>query len=441
MTHSFADLALIEPLQRAVRAENYRTPTPIQAQAIPHLLAGRDLLGIAQTGTGKTAAFALPILQRLGAVRMDPPRNSARALILTPTRELAVQIAESFQSYGRHMALRTAVIFGGVPQRPQVQTLARGVDILVATPGRLLDLMQQGYLRLRELSIFVLDEADRMLDMGFIHDVKRVVATLPKTRQTLFFSATMPAPIAELAGGILSDPVRVTVTPAATTVERIDQRVYFLEKDNKPALLIQLLKDPALLRTLVFSRTKHGADRITRLLDKAGIVARAIHGNKSQTQRQRALADFRDGRARVLVATDIAARGIDIDGISHVVNFDLPEVPETYVHRIGRTARAGAHGLTRGFCDGGGRLLLREVGKATRRGLAVVADHPFHAAASAAAHAAGAKPGRQPQPHRGAHKRPEAGKGQGHGQGQKRPNGNGRRRRHGGAKATQAALA
>ncbi len=443
MTHSFADLALIEPLQRAIRAENYRTPTPIQAQAIPHLLAGRDLLGIAQTGTGKTAAFALPILQRLGAVRMNPPRNSTRALILTPTRELAVQIAESFQSYGRHMALRTAVIFGGVPQRPQVQTLARGVDILVATPGRLLDLMQQGYLRLSELSIFVLDEADRMLDMGFIHDVKRVVATLPKTRQTLFFSATMPAPIAELAGGILSDPVRVTVTPAATTVERIDQRVYFLEKDNKPALLIQLLKDPALLRTLVFSRTKHGADRITRLLDKAGIVARAIHGNKSQTQRQRALADFRDGRARVLVATDIAARGIDIDGISHVVNFDLPEVPETYVHRIGRTARAGADGIALAFCDGSERPLLREIEKVTRRGLAVVADHPFHAAASAAAHSAGAKPGRPSRPHRGAHKRPEAGNGhsQGQSQGQKRPNGNGRRRRHSGAKPTQAALA
>ncbi len=447
MTHSFAfaNLALVEPLLRAVRAENYQTPTPIQAQAIPHLLAGRDLLGIAQTGTGKTAAFALPILQRLGAVRMNPPRNSARALILTPTRELAAQIAESFQSYGRHMALRTGVIFGGVPQRPQVQMLAHGVDILVATPGRLLDLMQQGYLRLTDLSVFVLDEADRMLDMGFIRDVKRVVAALPKTRQTLFFSATMPAPIAELADGILNDPVRVTVTPAATTVERIDQRVYFLDKENKPALLIQLLKDPALFRTLVFSRTKHGADRITRLLDKAGIAARAIHGNKSQTQRQRALADFRDGRARVLVATDIAARGIDIDGISHVVNFDLPEVPETYVHRIGRTARAGADGIALAFCDGTERPLLHAIEKVTRRGIVVVADHPFCAVASATTHSAGAKPGRPSRPHRGAHKRPKArnghGQEQGHGRRQKRPNGNGRRRHQGSAKATQVALA
>jgi ATP-dependent RNA helicase RhlE len=310
-------------------------------------------------------------------------RGAVRALILTPTRELAVQILESFRSYGRHLGLRSAVVFGGVGQQPQVEALSRGLDILVATPGRLLDLMEQRHVDLRDVSIFVLDEADRMLDMGFIHDVKRIVATLPKERQTLFFSATMPGEIERLAGGILKDPIRIAVTPAATTVERIDQRVYFVAAANKNALLAELLKDQAIERVLVFTRTKHGADRVTKHIQRVGIEAQAIHGNKSQNARQRALADFRDGQTRVLVATDIAARGIDVDGITHVINFEIPNVPETYVHRIGRTARAGKDGIALSFCDHSEKSLLRDVEKLTRKPLSIVDQHGFHAVPAA----------------------------------------------------------
>jgi ATP-dependent RNA helicase RhlE len=368
--NSFSDLPLIAPLQRALSAANYTKPTPIQAQAIPPLLAGRDLLGCAQTGTGKTAAFALPILQRLaGEAKRAAPR-STRVLVLTPTRELAIQIADSFRTYGRHLALRTAVIFGGVGQSPQVDAMAQGVDVLVATPGRLLDLMNQRLLRLDSLGVFVLDEADRMLDMGFIRDVRRIVAAMPKSRQTLLFSATMPADVLGLAEGLLKDPVRVSVTPPATTVQRVEQRVLFVAKADKRALLVQVLRDPALRRVLVFTRTKHGANKVAEQLAKAGISAGAIHGNKSQGARQKALADFRAGRLRALVATDIAARGIDIDGISHVINFELPDQPESYVHRIGRTARAGASGIAISFCDAAERPLLRDIEKTIRLTLA-----------------------------------------------------------------------
>ncbi len=374
---NFSELALIEPLQRALSAENYHTPTPIQAQAIPHLLAGHDVLGVAQTGTGKTAAFALPILQRLAQNRVAPAPKSARALILTPTRELALQIDESFRTYGRFLHMRQAVIFGGVGQHPQVQQMARGVDVLVATPGRLLDLMNQRHVRFDGLTVFVLDEADRMLDMGFIRDVKRIVATLPKERQTLLFSATMPGDIASLAQSVLKSPIRVEVTPVASTVERIDQRVLFVDSANKRSLLAEVLRDPAISRALVFARTKHGADRITKELARGNVQAAAIHGNKSQSARQQALESFRAGRVRVLVATDIAARGIDIDGITHVINFDLPNVPESYVHRIGRTARAGAEGIALSFCSGEERDLLRDIEKLTRRKIAIVDNHPF----------------------------------------------------------------
>jgi ATP-dependent RNA helicase RhlE len=359
---SFEDLALVEPIRRALNEEGYSVPTPIQTQAIPHLLAGRDLLGIAQTGTGKTAAFALPILQRLAAEKSTAGRRkSARVLVLTPTRELALQIDESFRAYGRHLGQRSTVIFGGVGQHPQVTTMARGVDILVATPGRLLDLIGQGHVGLDAVETVVLDEADRMLDMGFIHDVKRLVAAAKNRRQTLLFSATMPPDIARLAAGILRDPVRVEATPPATTVEIIEQRVVFVERGDKRDVLCAMLKDPAMARVLVFTRTKHLANRVAEQLGRVGFAADAIHGNKSQSARQRALEAFRAGRVRVLVATDIAARGIDIDGITHVVNYELPNVPETYVHRIGRTARAGAGGAAISLCDGEERAYLRDI--------------------------------------------------------------------------------
>jgi ATP-dependent RNA helicase RhlE len=384
VTHSFAQLALVEPIQRALGADNYVKPTPIQIAAIPHLLAGKDLLGIAQTGTGKTAAFALPILQRLTGTPLVLSRGAMRALILTPTRELALQIGESFGRYGRHLGLRSTVIFGGVGQQPQVAAMARGVDIVVATPGRLLDLAQQRLLRFDQLSILVLDEADRMLDMGFIHDVKRIIAMLPRKRQTLFFSATMPAQIGRLAEEILSDPVRVEVTPTSSTVERVDQRVLFVAAGDKRALLADLLKDPAIARALVFTRTKHGANRVAEQLNRAGIQAEAIHGNKSQSARQRVLANFKAGHTRVLVATDIAARGIDIDGITHVINYELPNEPESYVHRIGRTARAGADGIALSFCDPAERPFLRDIEKLTRRPLSVVSGHRFERPVAAA---------------------------------------------------------
>jgi ATP-dependent RNA helicase RhlE len=380
--NSFQELSLIEPLKRALGEEGYAMPTPIQAQAIPHLLAGRDLLGIAQTGTGKTAAFALPILQRLAAAgdargKVALERQTARCLVLTPTRELAIQIGDSFRAYGRHLGLRSTVIFGGVGQNPQVAAMARGVHILVATPGRLLDLIGQGHVKLDRVETAVLDEADRMLDMGFIHDVKKIVARLPKQRQTLLFSATMPADIARLAAGILRDPARVEVTPAASTVERTEQRVMFVERADKRALLCAMLEDWRLARVLVFTRTKHGANKVAEQLGRAGYRADAIHGNKSQGARQRALEGFRAGHVRVLVATDIAARGIDIDGITHVVNYELPNVPETYVHRIGRTARAGAGGAAISLCDGEERAYLRDIERLIGRKVAVVDARAF----------------------------------------------------------------
>ncbi len=384
--NSFQQLSLIEPLKRALGEEGYAVPTPIQAQAIPHLLAGRDLLGIAQTGTGKTAAFALPILQRLAAARdgtgkVALERQTARCLVLTPTRELAIQICDSFRAYGRHLGLRSTVIFGGVGQNPQVAAMARGVHILVATPGRLLDLIGQGHVKLDRVEVAVLDEADRMLDMGFIHDVKKIVARLPKQRQTLLFSATMPADITRLAAGILRDPARVEVTPAASTVERAEQRVMFVERGDKRDLLCAMLKDRALARVLVFTRTKHGANKVAEQLGRAGYRADAIHGNKSQGARQRALEGFRAGHVRVLVATDIAARGIDIEGITHVVNYELPNVPETYVHRIGRTARAGAAGAAISLCDGEERAYLRDIERLIGRKVPVVDARAFGPAA------------------------------------------------------------
>ena len=372
MTHStFSGLGIAEPIQRALSAENYATPTPIQTQAIPLLLAGRDLLGIAQTGTGKTAAFVLPILQQLAAQPAGHGPRLLRALILAPTRELALQIGERVQAYGRHLHLRHTVILGGVGQGPQVKALNAGVDILIATPGRLLDLLGQRHVRLDKVSHLVLDEADRMLDMGFIRDVRRIVAALPKARQSLLFSATMPADVARLASEMLRDPARVEVTPQTITVERIEQKVYMVETAAKRGLLTYLLADAALERVLVFTRTKHGANRVAEHLAKTGVSADAIHGNKSQGARVRALEGFREGQVRVLVATDIAARGIDVDGISHVVNFDLPNIPESYVHRIGRTARAGAGGAAVSFCDASEREYLRDIEKLIRRTLPV----------------------------------------------------------------------
>jgi len=373
---SFSTLGVVEPLCRALASENYTTPTPIQTQAIPLLLEGRDLLGIAQTGTGKTAAFALPILQMLGKPQLPLAPRSAHALILAPTRELAVQIGASFATYGKNLGLRHTVIVGGVGQPAQVKAMARGVDILVATPGRLLDLVQQHQVRLDEVRHFVLDEADRMLDMGFIRDVKRIVAMLPRKRQSLLFSATMPADVAKLAADLLHQPVRVEVTPQSTTVERVSQRVYFVEAQAKRGLLIDLLKDPSFSRVLVFTRTKSHANRVSEHLDRAGVSADAIHGNKSQNARQRALERFRDGKARVLVATDIAARGIDVDGVSHVINFEIPNEPESYVHRIGRTARAGNAGIALSFCDATEHAFLRDIEKLTRQPIEVVGTVP-----------------------------------------------------------------
>jgi ATP-dependent RNA helicase RhlE len=363
---SFSDLGLSGPILKALATEGYASPTPIQAQAIPLVLSGRDLCGIAQTGTGKTAAFALPILDRLAKSPRPLLRKSCRTLVLSPTRELATQIADSFRAYGRNMRLSTTVVFGGTSVSKSERQLAGGVDILVATPGRLLDLVDRRALSLREVEILVLDEADQMLDLGFIHDLKRIVKLLPAKRQSLFFSATMPQAIATLADAFLTDPAKVAVAPVATTVERVDQRVMFVSSGQKQGLLATVLRDPAIARVLVFTRTKHGADKVVRGLDREGIAAAAIHGNKSQPQRERALAAFRSGASRVLVATDIAARGIDVDGVTHVVNFDLPNVPESYVHRIGRTARAGADGIAISFCNDEERAYLRDIERLTR---------------------------------------------------------------------------
>jgi len=363
----FSDFGLAAPIMTALDKSGYTKPTPIQAQAIPHLLAGRDLLGIAQTGTGKTAAFALPLIHRLTGNPKRPGPHACRALVLAPTRELASQIAESFQTYAGELQLNVQVVFGGVPIARQERALLRGVDVLVATPGRLLDLVERRSCRLDQVEALVLDEADQMLDLGFIHALRQIAKLVPKARQSLFFSATMPQTIANLADSYLNDPVKVAVTPVAATADRVEQVVYFSETRVKQALLEHLLSDPDFNRVIVFTRTKHGADRVVKNLGRAGIEAAAIHGNKSQPQRERALAAFRDGQIGVLVATDIAARGIDIDGVSHVVNFELPNVPESYVHRIGRTARAGAGGSAVSFCNGEERAYLKSIERLIRR--------------------------------------------------------------------------
>ena len=378
--NDFTGLELAQPILRAINDEGYTTPTPIQGKAIPPLLSGRDLLGVAQTGTGKTAAFALPLLHRLADGAGKVLGNKPRALILAPTRELAGQIGDSFKSYGRHLSLRSTVIFGGVSARPQIQAMSRGVHVLVATPGRLLDLMNQGHVRLDAVEVFVLDEADRMLDMGFVRDVKKIIAALPSRRQTALFSATMPNSVQSLANGLLHDPVRVEVAPAATTAEKVEQRVFFVPKDKKRALLSELLNDQDIERVLIFTRTKHGANRVARHLQQSGVESDAIHGNKAQNARQRALEGFRSGRIRALVATDIAARGIDVEGVTHVINFELPNEPESYVHRIGRTARAGAGGIAISFCDHEERAYLRDIEKTIRQTVPVMEDQPYHAA-------------------------------------------------------------
>ena len=364
---------MIEPILKALKEEGYSSPTPIQEQSIPVLLQGKDLLGCAQTGTGKTAAFSIPILQKY----KTDHRKGIKALILTPTRELAIQIGECFEAYGKYTGLKHTVIFGGVGQKPQTDALRNGVQILVATPGRLLDLITQGYISLKTLDFFVLDEADRMLDMGFIHDIRRILKLLPQKRQTLFFSATMPPEIETLANSMLTHPEKVEVTPASSTVDTISQYVYFVEKKEKKDLLLHLLKDQSIESVLIFTRTKHGADKLARILTKSGIRAEAIHGNKSQNARQRALTDFKNHTLRVLIATDIAARGIDVDQLSHVINYELPNVPETYVHRIGRTGRAGHEGIAISFCESEELPYLKDIQKLIGKTVPVVKDHPF----------------------------------------------------------------
>ena len=372
-------LGIIEPIRKALTVKGYRHPTPIQRQSIPILLRGKDLLACAQTGTGKTAAFAIPILQQL---YLDWQKNrrprKIRALIVTPTRELAIQIADSFTDYGKFTGIKNTVVFGGVKQGTQTNTLRKGVDVLVATPGRLLDLMSQGFISLNDIEYFVLDEADRMLDMGFIHDIRKIIAKLPSRRQSLFFSATMPPVIVELSQKILgSNPEKVTVSPNQTTAEKVDQLVYFVSKKDKIKLLIHLLQKEPITSVLVFSRTKHGANKIVKLLWRADVKADAIHGNKSQASRQRALGDFKSGKTKVLVATDIAARGIDVDNLSHVINYDLPNIPETYIHRIGRTGRAGASGIALSFCNVEEKAYLRDIQKLIGQKISVITDHPF----------------------------------------------------------------
>ncbi len=373
----FTSLNIIEPILRAVQEEGYTIPTPIQAESIPIILRGTDLIGSAQTGTGKTAAFAIPILQLLSANKVYDRKRKIRSLIVTPTRELAIQIGESFNAYGRHTGLTNTVIFGGVNQNPQTSTLLRGVDIVIATPGRLLDLINQGFLNLRDVEILVLDEADRMLDMGFIHDVKKILALLPKKKQSLLFSATMPPEIVKLAATILQNPLRVSVTPVSSTVDIIKQYIYFVDKGNKNALLVDILKDQTIKTALVFTRTKHGADKVVKILLRHNISAEAIHGNKAQNARQRALTNFKSQTTRVLVATDIAARGIDVDDLEYVINFEMSNIAETYVHRIGRTGRAGAKGTAFSFCDAEEKEYLRDIEKLISKRIPVVDNHPF----------------------------------------------------------------
>ncbi len=375
---TFSELELIEPIQKALQNQGYTNPTPIQAQAIPLLLQERDLLGCAQTGTGKTAAFAIPILQLLH--KQGPQQKGSRrikALIVTPTRELAIQIGESFADYGKNLHLTHTVVFGGVGQKAQTDVLQKGVDILVATPGRLLDLINQRFISLRDINFFVLDEADRMLDMGFIHDVKKLIALLPAKRQSLFFSATMPPAITKLANTILNNPVRVEVTPVSSTADTINQFLYYVDKNNKNGLLLHILEDKNIKTALVFTRTKHGADKVVKVLNAKGIKSAAIHGNKSQNARQNALAQFKDQTLRVLVATDIAARGIDIDELAYVINYEIPNISETYVHRIGRTGRAGANGTALSFCDAEEKAFLKDIHKLINKNIPVIEDHPF----------------------------------------------------------------
>ena len=434
---SFNDFGLAAPILRALAEEKYVTPTPIQAQTVPLVLQGRDVIGIAQTGTGKTAAFALPIIHHLSTKRLRPEKKSCRVLVLSPTRELSGQISDSFRAYGRHIRpLAVALAIGGVPINRQIRSLAHGVEVLVATPGRLIDLVNQRAVTLNQVEILVLDEADRMLDMGFIHDIKRIVAMLRKERQTLFFSATMPQEITRLADSMLRDPARVAVTPQASTVDRVEQRVILTEKSAKPNLLVDVLKTEKTDRVLVFTRTKHGADKVVRALQKSGFGAEAIHGNKSQNQRERVLADFRTGKLRILIATDIAARGIDVDGVSHVVNYDLPNIPESYVHRIGRTARAGADGIAISFCDHEEAPFLRDIERMIRMSIPSTdkrtGERPAHRPAQ---HAAGNRNGGHP--HRNGRQQRGNGGGNGrpghnghrshngHNSGQSRPNHNG----------------
>ncbi|HEY5713738.1 MAG TPA: DEAD/DEAH box helicase [Candidatus Gracilibacteria bacterium] len=375
---TFQDLKLIDPIYKSIKHKGYTTPTPIQAQAIPAILQGRDLLGCAQTGTGKTAAFAIPTLQNLCAQRDNGSWNRGiKALIITPTRELAIQIDESFRDYGQGTRLTHTVIFGGVKQGSQVNRLKSGVDILIATPGRLLDLMNQGFVNLGGLKIFILDEADRMLDMGFIHDVKKVIAKLPRQRQSLFFSATMPPVITKLADTLLTNPVKVEVTPVSSTADTVTQQLYLVDKQNKKALLEHVLADHTITSALVFTRTKHGANKVAKFMNDAGIKAEAIHGNKSQSARQAALANFKNKKTRILVATDIASRGIDIDQLSHVINFEIPNEPETYVHRIGRTGRAERSGTAISFCDRDEQSYVKDIHKLINKPIPIVQDHPY----------------------------------------------------------------
>ncbi len=378
----FNELNLIEPILRALQQEGYDTPTPIQQQAIPVVLKGRDLMGCAQTGTGKTCAFAVPILQNLYNSQANNNRRKIRCLVVTPTRELAIQIQESFEAYGRHTGLKSVVIFGGVGQKPQTDAIQRGTDILIATPGRLLDLMNQGFITLRDIEYFVLDEADRMLDMGFVHDVKKIIKALPQRRQSLFFSATMPAEIVGLANTILSNPESVSVTPVSSTADTVQQFLYHTDKNNKINLLTDILQDRSIETALVFTRTKHGADKVVRMLIKAGIRSEAIHGNKGQSARQRALSNFKDKTTRVLVATDIAARGIDIDELAWVINYDIPNIPETYVHRIGRTGRAGASGTALSFCEQEERPYIRDIEKLIRKSIPLAENNPYPASSA-----------------------------------------------------------
>ena len=417
---------LIEPLQRAVAEEGYTTPTPIQQQAIPHLLEGRDLLGCAQTGTGKTAAFTLPLLQELTNKPKVAPPGRPRALILTPTRELAAQIGDSIKTYGRHVNISYTVIFGGVGQHPQVQAMRRGVDVVVATPGRLLDLMEQRQVHLDRVELFILDEADRMLDMGFIPAVRRVISKLPPKRHSLFFSATMPPVVAQLAKELLHDPVQITIDPGKPTVERIAQKIMFVDKENKDNLLVDLIKKHNMDKVIVFARTKHGADKVVKRLLSANINTAAIHGNKSQSARTNALSGFKAGKIKALVATDIAARGLDVDGITHVVNYDLPEEPETYVHRIGRTARAGMEGDAVAFCAAREREMLRDIERMIRKSIPVDVNHAYHSETARLATGAAARP--EPKGNRGGGGGGGGRRGSGGGGGGQRGGGGGPRR-------------